>query len=80
MFSRAGRISAVLLTGFAVLLVYLALDSHDDLAGVVVFFIALYYVAALATVLIVDFVVTALVRSRRAIRRAEAAERNLVDG
>ena len=71
MFSRPGRILALILTVTAVALVLAALASRDDLAGVAVFFIALYFVAALTVLVVTDFVITSLVRSRRAVRRAE---------
>jgi K+-transporting ATPase A subunit len=75
MSSRPGRILALLLTAAAAVLIWGALASHDDLAGVaVLLFIALYYVIALAVLLVADFVITALVRSRRAVRRAEGGE------
>jgi hypothetical protein len=74
MSSRPGRILTLLLTAAAVALIFASLRSHDDLAGVAVLFIILYYVIALAVLLIADFVISAMVRSRRAVRHAEGTE------
>jgi hypothetical protein len=54
MSSRPGRILALLLTAAVAVLIWGALTSHDDLAGVAVLFIALYYVIALAVLLVAD--------------------------
>jgi len=74
MSSRPGRVLALLLTAAAAVLIWAALASQDDLVGVAVLFIALYYLIALAALLVTDFVITALVRSRRAVRRADGGE------
>ena len=74
MSSRPGRILALLLTAAAAALIWAALASQNDLAGVAVLFIALYYLIALVVLLAADFVITALVRSRRAVRGADGGE------
>ena len=66
-----GRITALLLTAAAVALGYALVASNDSLAGVGLVFLGMYYAVALVVVLAIDFIVTALIRSNRAIRRAE---------
>jgi hypothetical protein len=56
MFSRFGRVAAALLTLAAAVLIAVALDSHDSLAGVAILVVALLYVRAMAVLLISDFV------------------------
>jgi hypothetical protein len=70
-FSRAGRITALVLTAAAAALGYALIASHDSLAGAGLLFLGAYYLVALALLLIIDFIVTALTQSNRAIRRAE---------
>ena len=68
-FSRAGRITALVLTATAVALGYVLSTSHDSLAGVGLSFLGAYYLVALALLLIIDFILSALIRSTRAVRR-----------
>src|SRR5947207_15686795 len=76
MSSRPGRILALLLTAAAAALIWAALASQNDLAGVAVLFIALYYLIALVVLLAADFVITALVRSDERFGVPTAAKPN----
>jgi hypothetical protein len=68
MFSRFGLIAAALLTLAAAVFIAVAIHSHDSLAGIAVLVVALLYVGAMIVLLISDYWLPPLGRSRSAVR------------
>ena len=75
MFSPVARIVAALLTVAAAVIIAAAIGTHDSLAGVAVGVVALSYIVAMAVLLICDFVVMSLRRSRVTVRQADHINR-----
>ncbi len=75
MFSWPGRVAIVLVTIVFIGGEINASNDPHSTAPVGMGFAAILYVIVLAVILVVDFVTVSVIRSRRAVRRAEENER-----